>query len=171
MDTSRRSVSRLAGALLLILVGTVLFVVQFTPEWERLISDGERWPLGIVGAGLLLLVIGLMTGAPGMAVPACVVSGIGGLLWWQNETGQWHTWAYTWTLVPGFVGVGLLLSGALQWRPDELKAGAWLVFISLVLFAAFGSMLGQIGLFGPYWPALLIVLGVVLLVRSLLRRW
>ena len=171
MDTSRRSVSRLAGALLLIFAGIVLFVAQFIPEWERLISGGERWPLGIVGVGFLLLMIGLVSGAPGMAVPACVVSGIGGLLWWQNATGDWHSWAYVWTLVPGFAGVGLLLSGILQWRRDELKAGVWLIFVSAMLFGIFGSALGRIALFGPYWPALLIAFGAVLLVRALVRRW
>jgi hypothetical protein len=39
-----------------------------------------------------------------------------------------------------------------------------------VLFAVFGSMFGALGVLGTYWPALLILLGVWLLVQNLFLR-
>jgi hypothetical protein len=105
-----------------------------------------------------------------MAVPACIVGGIGGLLYWQNATGNWESWAYAWTLIPGFVGVGIVLSGLLGGDTQQsVRGGAWLILISLVLFTIFGSFLGGLGLLGPYWPVLLIALGLLVLVRSFFR--
>ena len=42
----------------------------------------------------------LLTGQPGMLVPACIVGGIGGMLYWQNLTGDWASWSYSWSLIP-----------------------------------------------------------------------
>ena len=41
-----------------------------------------------------------------------------------------------------------------------------LILISLVMFAIFGSFLGGLDVFGNYWPVLLILLGLIVLVRS-----
>jgi hypothetical protein len=92
------------------------------------------------------------------------------LLYWQNATGNWESWAYVWTLIPGFVGLGTVLAGLLGGESrQEVRGGLWLILISLVLFAAFGSFFGALGLVGPYWPLLLIALGVLIFVRSLFR--
>jgi hypothetical protein len=107
MDRRRRS--SLAAGLVLILLGAWFLVAQWVPGLQTWFS----WPLTIVGVGVLLLIIGLLTRVPAMAVPACIVGGIGGLLYWQNATGNWESWAYAWTLIPGFVGVGIVLSGLL----------------------------------------------------------
>ena len=105
-----------------------------------------------------------------MAIPACIVGGIGGILYWQEITGNWESWAYAWTLIPGFVGVGIVLSGLLggDFR-QSARGGGWLIMISLVLFAVFGSFFGGLGLLGPYWPVLLILLGLLVLIRPLFR--
>ena len=165
MRKSQRS--NLASGLALILIGAVFLVVQFVPGLHIWVS----WPLIIVGVGVLLLVIGLLTGVPGMAVPACVVGGIGGLLYWQNATGNWESWAYAWALIPGFAGVGEILSGLLGGDlRRSLVPGGWLILISLILFAIFGSFFGAIGVLGTYWPVLIIALGVLSLIRPLLSR-
>ena len=105
-----------------------------------------------------------------MAVPACIVGGIGGLLYWQNATGNWESWAYAWALIPGFVGVGVVLSRLLGGGGRKaLQEGGSLILISLALFAVFGSWLGGLNLFGDYWPVLLILWGVWLLIRPLFR--
>ena len=153
----------------LVAIGGLLLAIRLLPalgDWADRVFD---WPLIIIGVGAMLLLIGVLTNAPGMAVPAAIVSGIGGLLYWQNDTGNWESWAYAWTLIPGFVGLGIVLMGVLQGgKTENLRGGAWLMAISLFLFFLFGSFLGGGGLLGPYWPALLIVLGAYLLVRSLL---
>lgn len=160
------------GGGLLIVVGLLFLIYQLLPGQFAWLRIDLAWPLIVVAAGALLLVLGLMTGTPGMAVPACIVGGIGGLLYWQNLTGDWASWSYAWALIPGFVGVGVILSGLLgEGRlMDALEGGFWLIVISLVLFAIFGSFLGGLNILGAYWPVLLIVLGLLLLARSFLRR-
>jgi hypothetical protein len=112
-----------------------------------------------------------MTGVPGLAVPACIVGGIGGLLYWQNITGQWGSWSYAWTLILGFVGVGVIVADLLSGKgARSFEGGGWLILISLLMFAIFGSFFGALGPIGEYWPVLLILMGVWMLFRSFLRR-
>ncbi len=163
----RQERSRLGVGILLILLGALFLVVQLIPGLGNLFHLVFDWPLIVIGVGLFLLVFGLLLGAPDMAVPACIVGGIGGLLYYQNLTGNWESWAYVWTLIPGFVGVGIILAGLLKGKRSDIGAGGWLILISLVLFSIFGSFFGSIGLLGRYWPVLLILLGVLLLLRTL----
>jgi hypothetical protein len=164
MDSQRRS--SLAGGLVLVLLGALFLAVQWVPGLQLWFS----WPLIIIGIGVLLLIVGLLTGVPAMAIPACIVGGIGGLLYWQNATGNWESWAYAWALIPGFVGVGMVLSGLLGGDTRQtVRGGAWLILISLVLFAVFASFFGALGLVGRYWPVLLIGLGLLVLAQSLFR--
>jgi hypothetical protein len=168
----KRTRSSVGGGILLILLGLAFLAYQMMPAWFGWLQVQMTWPLIVMAVGVFLLVFGLVVGAPGMAVPACIVGGIGALLYWQNLTGNWETWAYAWSLIPGFVGIGVILSGILgdgKLRED-LEGGGWLLLISLTMFAIFGSFLGGLNLFGPYWPVLLIVLGVIFLARSLLRK-
>ncbi len=64
----------------------------------------------------MLALLGLLFWVPGMIVPAAIVAGVGGLLYWQNATGNWASWAYSWALIPGFSRVGTLLSSLLERR-------------------------------------------------------
>jgi len=158
--------SSLVVGLVLILLGAWFLVVQLVPGLQIWFS----WPLIVVSVGVFLLLLGLLTGAPGLAVPACIVGGIGGLLYWQNATGNWESWSYMWTLIPGFVGVGVVLSGMLgRDGLQAMRGGGSLILISLVLFAIFGSVFGAPGMVGDYWPVLLIALGLLMLGRSLFR--
>ena len=168
---ARRRGCNLILGLALILLGGWFLASQFFPSLNDWIYIEFTWPLLIVGAGVFLLLFGLAVNAPGMAVPAVIVGGLGGLFYWQNATGDWDSWAYAWTLIPGFVGVGVILAGILEGRPRQgLSGGGVLVVISLVLFSIFASFLGGPRLFGLYWPVLLVLLGLWMLVRILLRR-
>jgi hypothetical protein len=168
----RRTRTSIVGGLLLILLGVFFLAYQVMPERLAWLRVEMGWPLIVVAVGAGLLIFGLLVGAPGMAVPACIVAGIGLLLYWQNATGNWESWAYAWTLIPGFVGVGTILAALLGEGKlrDALEGGFWLILISLVMFAIFGSFLGGMNLLGPYWPALLILLGLIVLVRSFFKR-
>lgn len=167
-----RTRSSAAWGVLLILLGLAFLSYQLMPNLWSWLNVEVGWPLIVIGVGVFLLVFGLLAGAPGMAIPACIVGGIGALLYWQNATGNWESWAYAWTLIPGFVGIGVILNGLLggDKMRDALEGGGWLLIISLILFAIFGSMLGGGNILGPYWPALLILAGLLILARSLLRR-
>jgi hypothetical protein len=162
--------SRIGIGVVLIVLGAWFLAVQLVPGLGAWASINLSWPLIIVAVGLTLLLIGLLGSTPGMAIPASIVTGVGALLYWQNATGNWESWAYAWTLFPGFVGLGTILAGLLGDRGSSVSGGAWLVLISAVMFAAFGSFLGGPQVFGTYWPLLLIGLGVLLLIRPLTRR-
>jgi len=156
------------SGIVLILIGALALAYQIFLQDYFYIEFG--WPLIIIGVGLLLALIGLFTWEAGMVVPACIVGGIGGLLYYQNASGDWGSWSYAWALIPGFVGVGLLLLGLLTRKWNEIKSGGWLIFISLTLFAIFGSFFGAPIEFLKYWPALLIALGLLMLGRNIFRR-
>jgi hypothetical protein len=168
MTQSQRSA--LIGGVMLVGLGALFLLFQIVPALRQALDIQFSWPLIVVAVGVFLLVMGVLVKAPDMAVPAVIVGGIGGLLYWQNATGNWESWAYAWTLIPGFVGVGTLLGGLLNGTlRQRLGGGLVLIFISLVMFAIFGSWLGGLDLLGPYWPVLLILLGILILVRPLLR--
>ena len=109
MDSHRRT--NLLGGIVLILVGGILLAAQLFPGLGLTLNITFSWPLILVGVGIFLFLLGLLVNEPGMAVPACIVAGIGGILYYQNETGDWASWAYAWALIPGFVGVGTILAG------------------------------------------------------------
>ena len=172
MSSSQRSA--LVGGIILILLGVIFLVSQVAPGlWSWV--DAFSWPLFVVGAGVLLLIIGVLTNTPGMAVPACIVGGIGLLLYWQNQTGNWESWAYAWALIPGFVGVGTILMGLWQGRWADVRGGIWLVAISAILFVVFGSFMGglfggNLGIIAKWWPLALIALGILSLVDYVAKR-
>ena len=163
MDPKRRT--SIVGGAVLILVGAVLFAAQVLPDFMPDFWEIISWPWIIIGIGLFLFALGAALGEPGMAVPATILSGIGGILAYQWFTGDWQSWSYIWTLIPGFVGVGIMLMSLLG-GDASLKDGGTLVFISFIMLAIFGSFFGAVGMAGKYWPALLILLGVVLMVRT-----
>ncbi len=168
---SKRDRTRLAAGVVLILLGAWLMVVRFVPGLANWFQIEFTWPLIVVGVGVFLLFLGLLSGEPGMAVPACIVGGIGGLLYWQNITGNWASWAYAWALIPGFVGIGSILSGILGDKPREsIPSGLWLLFISAIMFMAFSGFFGGPKLFGDYWPVLIILAGLWLLVRPFFKK-
>ncbi len=167
METYRRP--QLAGGLVLVMLGVIFLAMEVVPGLRDAIYLSSGWPLGIVAVAVLLAIIGALTGASGMAIPACIVGGIGALLWWQNATGNWESWAYAWALIPGFVGIGMVIHGLFDRRWDTVWAGVWLMVISTALFLAFSAFLGGPNWLGVYWPLALIVLGVLLLVRRLVR--
>ena len=138
----------LAAGLLLILLGVLFLVVQFVPELQASITFS--WPLIIVGIGVVLLILAVLTRTPGLSVLACMIGGIGAILYWQNATGNWNSWAYAWTLIPGFVGLGVMLNGLLGGEDTRqaLSEGFWSILISLGLFVIFGSFFGVVEIEG-----------------------
>jgi len=161
--------ANLAAAVVLIVLGVWFLAVQMLPALKNFVYGGDNWPFIIIGVGVVLGLVGLVTWVPALLIPACIVGGIGALLYWQNATGNWGSWAYAWTLIPGFAGVGVILSGLLNGDRRAMIGGGWTIFNSLVLLAIFGSFLGG-GDLVKYWPVLLILLGVLLLGQSLFRR-
>ena len=161
----------LAFGLILLLAGGWLLAQRLYPDlpiWQQI---NFTWPWLVIGAGGLLLLIGLLVGEPGTVIPAVLFAGVGAILLWQSQTGDYSSWIYLWTLIPGLVGLGILLAGLLRRRGRRaLQTTLILVFISLALFLVFGSLFSDTNYLMLYWPVLLIYIGAWMLVSVLLRR-
>jgi len=167
----RQNRSNLFLGLLLILIGAWMVVTRQVPAVQAWLNHNFSWPMWVIGAGALVFLIGLFTGAPGMAIPASIVAGVGGILYFQEMHNNYASWSYMWTLIPGFVGVGTILVGLLgENTRHNLSRGLRLLVISAVLFLAFGTFLGGLTILGQYGaPILIILLGVYILARGFLR--
>jgi uncharacterized integral membrane protein len=161
-----------ASGLMLILIGLIFISVQVFPGVKTYFNMEFTWPMIIIVVALGLLVIGALTGTADMIVPTCVVGGIGSILYFQNAGMiTWSSWAFLWTLIPGFAGLGVLLAGLIKWQKSEILDGLRTLLVSAVLFLVFGSLLGEMFGFVPfkeYLPYLLIVLGLFLFIRALI---
>jgi hypothetical protein len=174
---TKRNRTQLVLGLLLILVAGWLIATQINHDLARLIPISfDQWPVWVIFAGAALLVIGLLVGEADMAVPACIVAGIGGILYYQNASGNWTSWSYMWALIPGFVGVGRILSGIIGGNFKAcLREGLQALLACAILFIIFATIFKAWDIFAPpynaYVPiALLFILGIWLIVRGFIRQ-
>jgi hypothetical protein len=171
----RRAGSSAALGVVLVVVGLfALAVVLFGVDLTQ-----YGWPLFVIIPGLTLLVVGFLGGGAGASVPGGIVTMLGLVLAYQSSTGDWPSWAFAWALiVPGGVGLGLYLQALRDRDPAMLRRGRGLMFVGALVFMIgfvfFESILGisgmDYGIFGKAaLPALLVVIGIILLVRSVQR--
>ena len=163
--------SQLALGIILILVGGWFLLNQTMPEFREFFEPYTEWPSNMLLIGGGILIIALATGSPGLAVPAAIVAGLGGIFYYQEATGNYQSWSYMWALIPGFVGVGVILQGLLgENTAANLKRGLNMMVVSAVLFLVFAAFLGGWNILGNYGPSvLLILLGVWVLGSGLYR--
>jgi hypothetical protein len=172
----KRNRTQLVLGVILIIVAGWLIATRIYPDLATIITlPAFAWPMWVIFAGVILLIIGLLAGAPGMAVPACIVAGIGGILYYQNATGNWESWSYMWTLIPGFVGIGSILAGLLgEDTKHSIRSGLNSLIVSILLFGIFGTFFHAWDIFGTYSMYVPIVLlflaGIWLILRGVLRR-
>jgi hypothetical protein len=161
---------QLVLGIILILLGGWFLAQQQIPMLREWVNLYMEWPLNIVAAGVLILLIGLLLGAPGMAIPAAIVAGVGGILYYQDAMNDYQSWSYMWTLIIGFIGVGQILSGLLGGGRHQITSGMNQFVISAVLFIIFAAFFGKLTILGSFGPAiLLILLGLWVLVRGFWR--
>ena len=168
--------SAIAIGAILVVVGGILLVAQLLDIG----IDDLGWPLIIVAIGVALLLIGLLVAnESGMVVGGAVVTTVGLVLLYQNQTDHWESWAYAWALVgPAASGLGLALWGFRTGDAGDVRNGTWGLLGGLALFAVgFLFFEGIVGISGenlplPEWtlPAVVIAIGVVILVRGLVQR-
>ncbi|MEO8744180.1 MAG: hypothetical protein ABI401_02575 [Candidatus Dormibacter sp.] len=173
----RSRVGGSSAALGIVLVVVGLFALGVVVFGIDLTQYG--WPLFVIVPGLTLLVVGFLGGGAGASVPGGIVTMLGLVLAYQSSSGDWPSWAFAWALVAPFgVGLGLYLQALRDRDPVMLRRGRGLLFaggmIFLIGFVLFESILGISGTdYGPFGkaalPALLIIIGAVLLVRSIQR--
>jgi hypothetical protein len=163
-------ISSIVAGLILILVGLFFLVVPLFPGLADTINIELTWPMIIVGVGVLFL-LGALLGAPGMAVPGSVIAGIGLMLSYQNANDAWESWGYSWALIPGFVGVGIVIQETLKGRAAKgLREGGQLVVISLIMFVIAAALIGRLMNFTVVAALLLIGVGLWQLLKVFLGR-
>ena len=172
--SQRRAGSTVALGVVLVVLGLFALLVQFTG-----FDPGGSWPLFIVIPGLTLLIVGFVSLGTGALIPGAILTVIGLILSYMNATQDWPAWAFAWPLVaPGGVGIGIWLQGLRNHDAQLLRQGRVLMFVALLIFMIAFVIFGTIfrisdtdyGLFGKAaLPGLLIVIGIVLLVRSIQR--
>jgi hypothetical protein len=166
----------LAIGAILVVVGLLLFLGQVLD-----IGLGDAaWPFWVIAAGVAILLVGLAVAHErGMVIAGSVVTTVGLVLLYQNATGHWESWAYAWALVgPAASGLGLAIWGVRSGSATDVRAGTWGLLGGLAILAiGFLFFEGVLGLSGERlpiadWalPALVIVIGAVMLARGLLRR-
>jgi len=167
----RKNRSQLGLGIILILLGGWFIAQKTVPGLQEWVAQFSAWPFTVIGAGAIILLLALILGTPGLAVPASIVAGIGGILYYQNATQDWGSWSYMWALIPGFVGVGTILTGLLgENTRQNLRHGMNLMVISAVLFLVFSAFLGGWQILGNFGPAiLLILLGLWVLGNGIFR--
>ena len=173
---ARRGGSSTALGIVLVVLG--LFALLIVLSGVDLTESG--WPLFIIIPGLTLIVVGFLWVGAVATIPGGIVTMLGVVLAYSNSTGDWPLWAYGWALVVPFgVGLGMYMQALRDRDQHALRTGRTLIFIGLMIFligfVLFESILGISGrdYFGPVGkaalPALLILVGVILLVRSVQR--
>ena len=152
---------------LLILLGAFLLTTRLMPETFDFLS----WPFTVIGVGGFFLLAAILTRNGGLAIPGCIVGGIGGILYYQNLYNAWASWSYTWTLIPGFVGIGVILNGLIDRSGPRFDSGGLvLMAISAVGFMIFGGAFGLDWEFIDLWPLFLIGAGVMTLISAFFHR-
>ena len=171
-----RGGSSTAIGIVLVVIGIFALVVVMTGV--DLSESG--WPLFIIIPGLTLMVAGFLSLGAVATIPGGIVTMLGVVLAYANSTGDWPVWAYGWSLVVPFgLGLGMYLQALRDRDQGALHSGRTLLFVGFMIFligfVLFESILGISGrdAFGPFGkaalPLLLILVGVILLVRSVQR--
>lgn len=167
-----------AVGILLILFGVLFFAGQlFNFDFTQ-----YGWPLVIIVPGVLVLLAGLLAEQQGEGVLVTlgsVATAVGLILFFQNSSGLWATWAYVWALIPAAVGLGQILHGLMHRHADNVEGGLRMLLIGLALFAGgafFFEGIMDLNGFGfvpawstSLWPLLLIGAGILLLVQNFVR--
>ncbi len=171
MNTRGRS--QLALGIILILLGGWFLMDRSVPAFHAIFSKYTEFPANMFLIGGGLFIFGLVLGQPAWCIPAAIVAGLGGIFYYQETTGIGGSWSYMWALIPGFIGVGIILSGLLgDSTAHNIKRGLNLMVLSAVLFLIFSSFFGGWKLLGNYGPAiLLILLGLWVLGSGLYRSY
>jgi hypothetical protein len=154
----------LVWGIILILLGAAFLVNQLFPD----VFGGFRWPWILLALGAIFTIASLVGRVGGMMIPGIILLGLGGIFLYQDATGDWASWAYVWTLIPGLAGLGMLIGGLYDRELAQARPIALImVLASLIFFALFGGFFGLDPSLLRYWPVLLILLGLYVLYKAL----
>lgn len=135
---------------------------------------GLLWPAFVMIPGLIFLYFALTgdSGKAGMAVPGAMITGTGAILFYQNLTNHWGSWAYVWALYPVFLGLALVFIGRRTGNDRTYHTGDGFVKWGLLAFVGLWALFeififgGNNQLISTLVPLVLIGAGVFILMRG-----
>lgn len=154
----------------------VVFLVEgvvFTAVlWFFRAAAWVSWPAIVAGLGAFFLLAAFLLRAGGLAIPGMLLGVIGVILGWQNTSGNWESWSYLWAAIPAAVGMGLALLSAINRTSRAVwLVGLYLLASSAIVLAIFGGVFGRGELpLLAFWPVLIVLAGVLLLIDALAPR-
>ena len=162
--------SRQTTAFALIGLGVLFLLVQ-TFGFSFM---GLLWPLFVAVPGLIFLYAAISGGGDraGLAIPGAMVTGTGAILFYQNLTGHWSSWAYVWALYPVFFGLAMVFMGRRTGTREQTRVGDAFVKWGLIGFIGLWALFelfifgGNSALVTTFIPLALIGAGIVLLIRG-----
>ena len=166
METTGRN----TAALSLIGLGVLFFLAQITGFGFL----GMLWPFFVIVPGAIFLYFAITGDASkaGLAVPGAMITGTGAILFYQNLTDHWASWAYIWALYPVFLGLALVFVGRRTGNKRTLHTGDGFVKWGLLAFIGLWALF-ELFIFGGnsqiitvLVPLALIGAGIVLLTRN-----
>jgi len=174
---ARRGGSTTAIGIVFVVIG--VFALAVVMSGIDLTESG--WPLFIIIPGLALIVAGFLSLGSVATIPGGMLTMLGLVLAYASFSGHWAIWAYAWALVVPFgVGLGVYLQALRERDQRALHTGRSLLFVGFMIFligfVLFESILGISGrdAFGLVskgaLPALLILVGAILLFRNMRSR-
>jgi len=165
-----------ALGLLLLGVGAWILIARFI----HIDLGSWLWPFWVIVPGGLIMALGFRDthrSNEGLVIFGSIVAVTGIILFVQNITGQWQSWAYAWALLfPGSVGLGQYLWGKRTGNTAAVRSAEKTLRIAVMLFIAFGIffevVLGiggfRLGAAGRIVvPVLLIAAGAAIYVTSM----
>jgi hypothetical protein len=161
--------------LLLLAVGAWILVARFI----HIDLGFWLWPFWVIVPGGLIMALGFRDthrSNEGLVTFGSIVAVTGIILFVQNITGQWQSWAYAWALLfPGSIGLGQYLWGKRTGNATAVHSAEKTLWVAVVLFAAFGFFFEVVLGIGGFRlgsagrivvPVLLIAAGVAIYVTS-----
>jgi hypothetical protein len=137
------------------------------------------WPFFIIIPGLVLVAMAFLPSPPqglGLAIAGSIVTTVGLILFYQQSTGYWESWAYAWALIPGASGLSMAIYGLVSRDGELVRNGLWIdgvaALLFLIGFSFFETMFetGRVPVdLGMWWPAILIGVGLLITVSAVLR--
>jgi hypothetical protein len=137
------------------------------------------WPFWVIVPGGIIIALGFRDrnrGNEGLVTFGSIVAVTGIILFVQNLTGQWQSWAYAWALLfPGAIGLGKYLWGRRAGDEAAVRRGEKTMQTALVMFVAFGLFFELVLGIGGFHlgsagrivvPVLLIAAGAALYITS-----
>jgi hypothetical protein len=175
---SHSSIDR--GSLLLGATLLIIGVIWILGQVFHVSLGGYLWPIAIIIPGVLIFISALnteSTGGDALAVIGSILTSVGLLLFVQQLTHTWASWAYAWALIaPTSIGIGQVIYGKIKKHEtlvntgmQMVKVGLWIFSIGFIFFELIVGLNGfGISRFGlPVFPVVLIGIGALILIRAI----